>query len=178
MDKSEIDAARAQAGQIVVILKPLIDAMNGAGAVLSILSNAKKHKTALESEVDTLVASRDKLQEEVDALKSQMAEAQAAAAKADADARAQARDAAANAARAVAAAEAAAQERIAAAAAKAQEKEQAFTDAVMVSQQDHDKKMADMFSQQQEASESVDAYEARLAELREKAKIFAASLTG
>lgn len=178
MEKANIDVARAQAAQVAAVLTPLLTALQSAGEVLSVASNAEKHRAALLDEVEALKEAAAALRSDVAGLKAEHTELQAAVGKATAEAQKAAREAAAKAAEQARAAEDAAQARAAAAAAEAAEKEAAFTQHILDVQRDTDAEVAALFTRKQDAEDAALAAEARLQAVRDQAAKMAASLAG
>jgi translation initiation factor IF-2 len=178
MDKASIDAARAQAGQAVIILTPILQALQSANEVLSLASNVEKSRAIMAGELKDLENQAITLHESIAALQVQKADLQAEVAKAELEAKALAKAATQAAQEKVKAAEAAATARAAAAEKAAAEKEAAFTQHIQDVQRNTDAEVAALFTRQQTAAEAAEAAEAKLAKVREQAQKFAASLGG
>ena len=175
MDKASIDAARAQAGQAVVILTPILQALQSANEVLSLASNVEKSRAIMAGELKDLENQAITLHESIAALQVQKADLQAEVAKAELEAKALAKAAAQAAQEKVKAAEAAAAARTAAAEKAAAEKEAAFTQHIQDVQRNTDAEVAALFTRQQTAAEAAEAAEAKLAKVREQAQKFSAA---
>ena len=178
MEKTEIDAARAQAGQVVAVLTPLLQALQSANEVLSVASNAEKLRGALTGDVADLKNQAITLKEAVDALTLRKQELANDVQVAEANARERARIAAQALEETVKEAEAAAQARAAAAAAAAAETEVGFAKKMNEAQDATDAAVAALFTRQQQATDAAAAAEKRLAAIQEQAQKFAAALAG
>lgn len=178
MEKANIDAARSQAAQIAAVLTPLLTALQSAGEVLSVASNAEKHRTALLTEVENLQATEASLRINVANLTTARDALQAQVNKSEQQAKQAAQAAEVEAAARAKAAEEAAQARAVAAAQDAAEKEAAFTQHILDVQRDTDAEVASLFTRKQDAEDAALAAEARLQAVRDQAAKMAASLAG
>jgi chromosome segregation ATPase len=86
MNIHDIDTAKSNLNQALNLFSPMVTALSGAEEVLSILSNAVKHKDVLTKEVDALKKSVADLQAKEEASKVAITENDAATAAAKAEA--------------------------------------------------------------------------------------------
>lgn len=176
MDKQDIDKARAAVTQTLMIAKPIIEAMQGAETVFSVLANAEKHKAALVAEVAALQQSQQRALKELESLGAQVdtAKAEVIAVQDAAQAKVRAMtDEAQNLVTSLneqrVAAEATAREQHALLLA-------GLTRTAGQAQAEHDTYMATLATQRQEAEAATLALEKKLATLRTQAKKFADAL--
>jgi colicin import membrane protein len=178
MDKASIDAARAQAGNAVVVLTPILRALESAGEVLSMASNVEKSRATLAGEITALENQAVTLHESIAALQQQKVDLQAEVLRVEMETRAISKAAAERAAEQAKAAEKAAAERAAAAEKAAAEREAAFTQHIQDVQRNTDAEVAALFTRQQTAAEAAEAAEKRLQAVREQAAKMAAAIGG
>lgn len=177
MNKQDIDKASSQLAQAIRYFSPMIDALNGADDVLSILANAVQHKEALLREVADIQANTDALKAQAEDSKKAISTHDAAAleAKIAAD-------------KVIVDAQVHANEQVsiilASIAEKTQEAIDAFalkqlemSEATSKMQGEYSAAVADWQAKEQELTDSVAMLETKLDKLKEQAKKFAASFT-
>lgn len=173
MDKQDIDKARAAATNALMIAKPIIEAMQGAETVFSVLANAEKHKAALVAEVATLQQNQQRALQELESLGAQVVAAKAEVAAVQDAAQAKVRAMTEEAQSIVTSLN---EQRVAA---EATAREQhalllaGLTSTAAQAQTEHDAYMGGLTAKRREAEDATAAIEKKLATLRAQAKKFA-----
>lgn len=178
MTKQDIDKASAALTGAINFFSPAVVALNHAGEVFDVLSNAIKFKDHIEKEVDALKATLEPLKAAVEASKAAITANDAAAAEAKAQALADIADAKAQADAEVKSIKAAVVDRTKKAVADSEAKIAEVTAAADAANTRFDATLKGQEEYEATLQADIDTLEAKLAALREQAQKFAASLVG
>jgi chromosome segregation ATPase len=176
MNKQDIDKASAALTGAVNFFSPMVVALNQAGDVFAVLSNAIKFKASIEKEVDALKSEVAPLKAEVEASKLAITANNAAAKEAKAQAEKDIAEAKAQADAEVKSIKASVADRTKKAVADSESKIAQVNAAAQQAEDSYAKEVNVMAAGKASLQADVDALEAKLASLREQAKKFAASL--
>lgn len=176
MNKQDIDKAAASLTGAINYFSPMVIALNQAGEVFAVLSNAIKLKASIEKEVDAIKEIIGPLQAQIDAGKAAVKESESAAVDAKAKAAQDIADAKAQAEAEVKAIKAAVADRTKKSVADAESRIAEANAAAQLAHKEYANDIAVMAANKAALQSDVDALETKLAKLRDQAKKFAASL--
>lgn len=176
MNKQDIDRASSALTGAINYFSPMVIALNKADEVFSVLSNALKHKDAIEKEVDTLKAALEPLKAEVVSSKEAITANNAAVTEAKAQAEKDIAEAKAQADADVKTIKTAVADRTKKSIADAEAKIAAVSTAAEQAKAQYENDIAVMTKNKADIQTDITALETKLDTLREQAKKFAASL--
>ena len=176
MNKQDIDKASAALTGAISYFSPMVVALNQAGDVFSVLSNAIKLKASIEAEVDALKAEVAPLKAEVELSKAAITANDAAAVEAKAQADKDIADAKAQADAEVKSIKATVADRTKKSIADSEARIAQVNAVAQKAKDEYEKDVAVMAAGKASLQAEVTALETKLDKLREQAKKFAASL--